>query len=220
MEERESFAVGHLALGYIVSKASAKLLKTKLNIPVVLLLSVIPDIDILIEMFVPAVKHRGATHSVVMAFVVFIPVFAVYRKKAIPYLVALIQHSLMGDYVSGGPIQLLWPVTTQYYGRYTNLKIQTAVAIEWIVFLTSIIIMLRSEDIVKFFQPHNSNLVLTVPAATLVIPTFLGFPLEVPTWLILPHLAYTILFSASIIIDLFETLRTRKTTWKESQNHM
>lgn len=172
-------------------------------------------------MFVPAVKHRGATHSVVMAFVVFIPVFAVYRKKAIPYLIALVQHSLIGDYISGGPIQLLWPVTTQYYGKYMNLKIQTAIAIEWTVFLTSIIIMLRSKDTVTFFQPHNSNLVLTVPASTLVIPTFLGFPLEVPTWLIPPHLAYTILFSASILIDLFKNLRTRKTVWKrESQNHI
>lgn len=147
-----------------------------------------------------------------MAFIFFIPIFAVYRKKAIPYLIALIQHSLIGDYISGGPIQLLWPITTQYYGKDININIQTNITIEWILFLISIIIMLKSKDIVTFFQPHNSNLILTIPASTVFIPTFLSFPLEVPAWLIPPHLAYISIFSASTIIDLFRTCRTRKIT--------
>ncbi|MGC9346189.1 MAG: hypothetical protein ACP5ER_05315, partial [Candidatus Bathyarchaeales archaeon] len=83
-EESESFAVGHFAFGYILSKTSAKALKTKLNIPLVLTLSVIPDVDILI----PILEHRGPTHSIIMACLVFIPIFAIYHKKATPYLIA------------------------------------------------------------------------------------------------------------------------------------
>ena len=209
-EENKSFAVGHLALGYILSKTSARLLKTKLNIPAVLMLSVIPDIDILIQRLIPTFEHRGPTHSIIMAFIVFVPIFAVYRKKAAPYLIALISHSLIGDYMAGGQIQLLWPIATRYYGTGINIRSQTNTAIEWILFLISIIIILKTKDTATLFQPHNTNLMLTIPAFTLLLPTFLRFPLGVPTWLIPPHLAYMSIFSASIIIALFKALEQGK----------
>ena len=175
----------------------------KLNIPLVITLSVIPDTDILI----PFLEHRGPAHSIITLFMVFIPIFAIYRKKAIPYFLALIQHPLIGDYITGGRIQLLWPLTTQYYGMEICIKSQTNITLEWIVFLTSIIVMLKAKDTVTFFQPHKSNLILVIPTFTVLLPTFLSFPLNVPAWLIPPHLAYISIFSASIIIDLIKTLK-------------
>ena len=202
-EENKSFAVGHLALGYISSKASAKLLKTELNIPLILTLSILPDIDILI----PFLTHRGPTHSVLVAFVVFLPLFAVFRKKAVPYFLALLQHSLISDYIAGGQIQLLWPVTIQQYGMGIGIKSQTNMAIEWIAFLAATIVMFKAKDLAVLFQPHNSNLILTIPTFTVLLPTFLSFPLDVPQWLILPHLIYLSIFSASIIIDISQALK-------------
>jgi hypothetical protein len=209
-EENKSFAVGHLALGYILSKTSAKLLKTKLNIPVILMLSVIPDTDIFIERLVPAVEHRGPTHSIIAAFIVFIPIFAVYHKKAAPYLIALVQHSLIGDYIAGHRIQLLWPTTTRCYGMSICAESQTNIAMEWTLFLVSIIILLKAKDATTLLQPHNTNLILAIPTLTLLLPTFLSFPLKVPTWLIPPHLTYIFIFSASIIITLFKPLERVK----------
>jgi len=197
-EEHKSFAVGHLALGYISSKASAKLLKTNLNIPVALTLSVIPDIDIFLNSFI---KHRGPTHSIIMAFIAFIPILAVYRKKAIPYFVALTQHSLIGDYIVG-QTQLLWPITPQSYGINIDIMSQTSVTLELLMFLASMIVMLKARDAAMLLQPHNSNLILSIPTFTVLIPTFLSVPLHVPTWLILPHLAYVSIFSASIFFHL------------------
>jgi membrane-bound metal-dependent hydrolase YbcI (DUF457 family) len=195
--------VGHFAFGYISSKTSAKLLKTQLNIPLVLMLSVIPDVDILF----PFLQHRGPTHSIITASLVFIPIFAVYRKRAIPYLVALVQHSLVGDYIAGGRVQMLWPVTTQYFGTSIGIRSPTNITLEWALFLTSMIVMLKTKDVTMFFQPYNSNLILLIPTFTALLPTFLSFPLEVPTWLIPPHVFYILLFSASIIIDLFKVLK-------------
>jgi len=168
------------------------------------MLSVIPDIDILI----PILEHRGPTHSIIMTFTVFIPIFAIYHKKAIPYFIALIQHSLTGDYIAGGRIQIFWPITTQYYGTGVSIKSSTNITLEWLIFLTSIIIMLKAKDTATLFQPHNSNLILSIPTFTVLLPTFLSFPLEVPAWLMPPHLAYMSVFSASIIIDLFKVLKT------------
>jgi len=185
-----------------LGKASAKITKTKLNIPIALTLSVIPDIDII----VPFLQHRGPVHSIVTLFMVFIPIFAIYRKRAIPYFLVLIQHSLIGDYIAGGGIQLLWPITTQYYGMGIGIKSQTNITIEWTMFLASIIMMLKTKDMAIFFQPHNSSLILSIPTFTVLLPTFLAFPLEVPPILILPHIVYLILFLTSILIDVRKIL--------------
>jgi hypothetical protein len=187
-----------------LGKASARLLRTKINIPTVLMLSVIPDTDIIIQIFVPTLEHRGPTHSVITALIVFIPIFAVYQKRAIPYFIALIQHSLIGDTVAGGQIQLLWPITTQYYGTGMEIQSQTNTAIEWTLFLISIIIMLKTKDAATLFKPHYTSLALAIPVFTLLLPTFVGYPLDVPASLIPPHLAYTLILSASIIITLFK----------------
>ena len=203
MEESESFAVGHFAFGYVLGKASANVAKTEINIPLVLTLSVIPDADIML----PVLQHRGPTHSILIAFMVFIPIFTIYRKKAIPYFLALIQHPLIGDYIAGGRIQRLWPLTSQYYGIEISITSQTNITLEWIIFLASTIILLKAKNTVTLFQPHNSNLILIIPMLTVLLPTFLSFPLVVPTWLIPPHLIYMIIFLTSIIIVLSKILR-------------
>ena len=185
-----------------MGKASAKIAKTKINIPLVFTLSVIPDADIML----PFVQHRGPTHSLLIASMVFLPIFTIYRRKAIPYFLALIQHPLIGDYLAGRS-QLLWPLTSQYYGIEMSITSRTNITLEWIIFLVSVIIMLKANDMVKLFQPHNSNLILIIPTLTVLLPTFLRFPLVVPTWLIPPHLVYMAIFLTSIIIDLSKILK-------------
>jgi membrane-bound metal-dependent hydrolase YbcI (DUF457 family) len=174
------------------------MLKTSFNIPAILMLSVIPDIDILI----PFLEHRGLTHSIVIASIVFIPIFASYHKKATPYFVALVQHSLIGDYLVGGKTQLLFPLTAQYYGTGLSIQSQTSIALEWAVFLVSMLVMLAAKDIKVFFRSRNSNLILTIPTFTVLLPTFLAFPLQVPTVLIVPHIIYSVLLITSIFIEI------------------
>ena len=145
-----------------------------------------------------------------MALIAFIPIFAVYHKKATPYLIALIQHSLVGDYVTG-PTQLLWPITTQSYGIGIDIVTQTNVTIELLIFLAATVIMVKTRDAATLLQPHKSNLNLTlsIPTFTALLPTFISFPSYVPPLLIVPHLVYIFIFSASIIIDLRKVLKKR-----------
>lgn len=209
--------MGHLSVGYISGKASAKLLKTEVNVPLVLTLSVIADLDIL---FPVTLQHRGPTHSVILALIIFIPFFVVYRKNAVPYFIALIQHSLVGDYIVGGNVQLLWPVTSQYYGASIGMTSLTNITLEWATFLASTIIMLKTGDLAALFKPHNSNLILAVPVFAVLFPTVaslplgmvtlsnvVSYPLFIPIWLIPPHLVYLCIFLASILIDVFEVAR-------------
>jgi len=193
-----------MALGYILGKASAKFLKKDINVAAVMVLSVIPDIDIL----VPIIQHRGPTHSLITALVIFLPILAIYSLKAVPYLLALISHSMISDYFIGGQIQLFWPLTTQHYGLSISIQSQINITLEWAFFLASMIIMFKAKDIFAFFRSSNSNLLLAIPTFTVMLPTFLGFPLNVPAWLLLPHLFYVSLFCASMIMVVLHSYRS------------
>jgi len=83
------------------------------------------------------------------------------------------------------------------------------VTIELLLFLASTLIMVKTKDAATLLQPHKSNLNLTlsIPTFTVLLPTLISFPSYVPTLLIIPHLVYIFIFSASIIIDLHKLLR-------------
>lgn len=198
------YAVGHLALGYLTGKATGKLLDINPNISLLFLASVIPDIDLLI----PGLQHRGPTHSITISILIFIPLVIHYGKKAIPYFVALTQHSLIGDYLTSGGIQLLWPLNSiHYYGPAIEVMSPTNILLEWIFFLISFTILLKTRDTRILFQTHPSNLALFVAMFTVLLPILISFPISVPAALIIPHLIYFIIFTVSILIDFKAILK-------------
>jgi hypothetical protein len=191
------YAVGHLALGYLTGKTASKILNVNINIPLIFLMSVLPDIDLLI----PGLHHRGPMHSVIVFCLLFLPIFKLFKKRAIPYFVALIQHSLIGDYLTG-ETQILWPITTNWYGLGMEITSLTNILIEWTLFLTSTAILFKTRDAWLLFQQHPSNMILAIPVLTVLLPTLLSFPLHVPPEMIIPHLSYLTLFAFSILVDL------------------
>ena len=191
------YAVGHLALGYLSGKTASKILGLKTNIPLLFLASVLPDIDLLI----PSLPHRGPLHSVILFSLLFLPIFILFKKRAIPYFVALAQHMLIGDYITG-QTQLLWPITTKWYGLGIEITSLTNIFIEWALFLTSTTILFKTKDAWLLLQQHPSNMILAIPVLTVLLPASLSFPLYVSLELIIPHIIYITLFSLSILIDL------------------
>ena len=208
-EEKTSFAVGHMALAYLLGKASAKLLKVNINIPLILVLSIIPDIDILFDFLFNSDMHRGPTHSIIVAIVVFIPFFLLYRQRATPYFAALASHSLIGDFLIGGQLQLLWPLSTNEFGAhelgfpYINIYHPINVALEFTLFAIALAVMLKTRDLFHFFRNSKLNLILIIPIFTVLLPTFISYPLRVPLLLILPHLFYLIIFSIAVSLAFF-----------------
>ena len=195
------YAVGHLALGYLTGRAAGKYLKVNTNISLLLLASVIPDIDLLI----PGLKHRGPTHSLITFFILFIPAILFYGKKAVPYFIALAQHPLIGDYITGRT-QLLWPLTPHNYGIGMKVTSLPNILLEWGLFLIFMTVMLKTKDILLLYQHHPSNLILTTPLFAVLLPTVLNFPTHVPLELLIPHLTYLTLFTISVIMDLKATV--------------
>jgi len=197
-----------MALAYLLSKASAKLLTVNINVPLILVLSVLPDIDILFNFLFNIEIHRGPTHSIITATLVFIPFFILYRQKAVPYFTALISHSLIADFIIGGQLQLLWPLSTREFGfPYIIIDSPVNITLEFTLFVIAVIVMLKTRDVFHFFRNRKLNLILAIPIFTVLLPTFIGYPLSVPLLLVLPHLFYLVLFSISVLVVLKNFLK-------------
>ncbi len=195
-----------MALAYLLGKGFGKLLKVNINIPLILVLSIIPDIDIVFSFLLKSDIHRGPTHSIIVAILAFIPFFFFYRQRATPYFAALASHSLIGDFFIGGQLQLLWPLSTSEFGLYElgfpyiNIYNPINIALEFTLFIIATVIMFKSRDIYRFFRNSKLNLILAIPIFTVLLPTFASYPLSVPLLLVLPHLFYLVLFSISVLI--------------------
>jgi hypothetical protein len=101
----------------------------------------------------------------------------------------------------------LWPLTNQYFGTTIGIRSLTNIAIEWTMFLASIIVMLMTEDFAMFFRQQKSSLILAIPTFTVLLPPILSYPLDVPILLVPPHVVYAVMFSAAIVVELVAILK-------------
>lgn len=70
-------------------------------------------------------------------------------------------------------------------------------------------ILARAREIKKLFSNDKYNLLLSVPLLTVLLPSLIHFPLVVPSLLLIPHLAYSGIFTASLLILFMSTLKRK-----------
>ena len=199
-----TFAIGHFALGYLFGKGSSKLAHVKVNLPLLLAASVLPDVDLLLRFL----THRGPTHSILTIVVLMIPFFVVYRKQAVPYFAALLSHILIGDFFTGG-IQLFWPLSHNTFGLLNFEVTSMPVAVtELVLFVVTVPLMFKVGDLQTLLKAYNKNWALVIPLGAVLGPLLsLGRGQEnaLPILLVVPSLFYIGLFAYS----MFVWLRTR-----------
>jgi membrane-bound metal-dependent hydrolase YbcI (DUF457 family) len=205
------FAVGHFALGYLGGKLSSKILNVKFNLPLLFLASVFPDFDILF----PFLQHRGPLHSIVVLCLAFVPIFLLFRARAVPYFVAVISHGLVGDFLTGG-LQVFWPLSTEFFGLAIGMYSLTNVVLESSLFVLAIGVLFKTNDVILFFSHNSSNLFLSIPVMTVLMPVVLSFPVVVPFALLIPHIFWVVLFGFSILVDLRSFLMASDVSLKPS----
>jgi membrane-bound metal-dependent hydrolase YbcI (DUF457 family) len=202
-----------MALAYLLGRGSSKALHTKVNIPLLMVLAILPDIDIIFDFLTGAEIHRGPTHSIIAAALIFIPIFIIYRKKAVPYFLALISHALIGDFITGGQLQLLWPFSSAQFGLheagfpYIGIYSPINITLELTLFLIATFVLYRTGDWKVFFRGNTSNLVLIIPLTTVLLPSIIGYPFSQPLFFTVPllalaHLFYLVLFSIAVLKTL------------------
>ncbi len=210
------FAIGHFAIGYLAGKGTSKIFSTKINMPLLLVASIIPDADLVLQFFFPTIfQHRVLTHSIIILTIVMIPFFILYRKKSLPYYAALLSHALLGDFFEGGA-QIFWPLSNTIYG-FQNIDVTGTIAVlaEILLFIVSLAVMVWSKDLQSLFKPNKFNLTLIIPFTAVLGPllvslvsTEIGYVSEIflPTVLWLPSVFWLVIFAYSIAIELYAIL--------------
>jgi membrane-bound metal-dependent hydrolase YbcI (DUF457 family) len=196
-----TFAIGHLALGYLFGKGSSKLAHVKVNLPLLFAASVLPDVDLLFRFLM----HRGPTHSFITISVLMVPFFVIYRKQAIPYFAALLSHILIGDFFTGG-IELFWPLSRDWFGALNFDVASMAMAVtELVLFLVAVPIMYKLGDLQTLLKPHIRNWALIIPLGAIIGPLLSagrGRESALPILLVVPSLFFIILFTYSLFVWL------------------
>ena len=204
------FAIGHFAIGYLTGKSASKLLGVKVNLPLLFVASIIPDIDLILQYVDPTLfMHRGPLHSIITYTLVMIPFLIRYRKQVIPYYIALLSHSLIGDLFTGG-FEMLWPISQRWFSIVgIDVRSLTSISLEIILLFISLVIMLKTKDLQTFFKPNNHNMFLFIAfGATLgpMLDLSQSFEGSLPALLIIPSLFWLAIFSYSMIIELYTKL--------------
>jgi hypothetical protein len=137
--------------------------------------------------------------------VLLIPFFIVYKKQAVPYYVALLSHSLIGDFFTGG-LELFWPVSQNWFG-FANIDVRSLAPVlaEIVLFAIALAIMLRTKDLQLLLKPNKYTWVLFIAFGAVLGPMLQvggGFEGYLPALLVVPSLFCLILFACSIIIGL------------------
>jgi len=199
------FAIGHIALGYLTGKTAASSLKVKLNLTLVLVLSILPDIDLILTRVAPDFFwHRSMTHSIIVYTIIMTPFFVKYRKKAVPYYIVLLAHTLIGDYLTGGT-ELLWPLTSNIYGIQTLPQTGLVMlSTEATLFAISFVLMIYTEDLQTLFTSRKYHLASLIPFVAILQPAIAqGLTLNrqnlTTLLLIIPSIVWLIIMFYSIV---------------------
>ena len=199
VEAPSLFAIGHVSIGYLTGKASARILNVQVNLPLLLTAAVIPDIDLLLRFL----RHRGPTHSLIAIIALTGPFLIGYRKTAVPYAIALASHALIGDFFTGGA-QLFWPLSTEWYGALNiDVTSLTNALLELGLFVVAIAAMFKTGDLRKIAKAKY-KLTLLVPLGAVLGPMLaaaIGSEYTLPPLLLIPSLFYLAVFTHSLFAD-------------------
>ena len=147
------------------------------------------------------IQHRGPSHSLLFSLVLCLPFLVIYKKKAIPYVVALFSHSLIGDVFSGG-VQLFWPFSPAWI-FFSNISVRgtISVGLELVIFVVCTAVMFVNKDFQKLLFTNTKRVYLLIPFGAVLGPLLItavpGYSL--PPLLLVPSLFYLALFSIAIV---------------------
>jgi membrane-bound metal-dependent hydrolase YbcI (DUF457 family) len=187
-----------------VGKVISRLTGHEMNIPLVWLLSVVPDVDLLVR----GLSHRGPSHSVVLALVVFAPFLFFRFRKSVVYFAVLAAHSLVGDYFTG-EVMLLWPFSNDYFYFYEVISMGSPleVYLELALFIVFLGVFGFMGDFKRLLNEGAESLLLLMPLGALVGSLYaFRRNFTALSIFIIPYIIIILMIIISISKSLFEGL--------------
>ena len=202
------FFLGHMTWAYVWAVAFAGKRWGRLFVPAVLILAVLPDVDLFLEGF--GVGHHTFMHSLFFWFVLFLPFLAVYRRRVVPYFLAVVQHFAFGDLLVG-EVMLFWPFSSSYFGFNAAMLSVFDVGLEITGLLLVAGVMYFNGDLKRLLSVNVRNVLMFVPLLALV-SSMLFFAVDVPISPLVYHILssrlLTTIFFGHIVLVVFLVVYT------------
>ena len=137
----------------------------KLIVPLILLVGILPDADLLLGSI--GVMHRTFTHSFFFWFIIFVPLFIIFRLKSVPYFVAVVQHFAFGDLLMG-KVMILWPFSLSLVGFGFGMPSVVDVILETAGLVLAAGIVVYSGDLRRLLSVDKRNILMLLPLLALI----------------------------------------------------
>ena len=166
-----TYFLGHMVWAYIFAIAAWAFIpgvkrNGKLFVPAILILGILPDSDLLVGSL--GIVHHAITHSFFFWFIIFIPLFVIFRLTSIPYFVAVVQHFAFGDFLMD-KVMLFWPFNSSYFGFNFGMASLIDVVFEIAGLFLALGIMLYLGDIKRLFSVDKRNILMIIPLLALLV---------------------------------------------------
>ena len=168
---------------YLWATVSARKRRGKLFVPIVLMLGVIPDVDLFLAPF--GVAHHTFTHSLFFWLIISAPFFVAFRRRAFPYLVAVVQHFAFEDFLFG-TVMILWPFSQSFFGFNIPMASTLDVALETTGLLLAAGVSYFNGDLKRLLSVDSTNFLMFLPFLAL-LASMLYFAVD---WTATPLIAY------------------------------
>jgi membrane-bound metal-dependent hydrolase YbcI (DUF457 family) len=112
--------------------------------------------------------HRAITHSFFFWFIIFVPLFIIFRLKSVPYLVAVVQHFAFGDLLMGGGVMIFWPFSSSFVGFNFAMPSVVDVALETAGLLLAAGIIVGYGDLRRLLSVDKINILMLLPLLALL----------------------------------------------------
>jgi membrane-bound metal-dependent hydrolase YbcI (DUF457 family) len=135
-------------------------------VPAILMLGILPDADLFLGSL--GVVHRTITHSFFFWIIIFVPVFIIFRFKAIPYFVAVVQHFAFGDLLMGAGVMIFWPFNSSFVGFNIGMPSLIDVVLETAGLLLAAGIIIFNGELRRILRVDKSNVLMLLPLLALL----------------------------------------------------
>ena len=143
--------------------------KEKLFFPAIIILGVLPDVDLFLYRY--GIEHHTFFHSIVFWIVLFLPALLIFRFKALPYLVAVLQHFVFGDFFVG-KVMLFWPFSFDQYGFDNGMLSNFDIVLEVGGLVLAFLVLYYAGDLKRLVSVKFENFFMGIPLLALVSSMF------------------------------------------------
>ena len=143
--------VGHIATAFIICYVLSKILSIKrISFSLIMLLSVLPDIDLGFKLLGIDPGHRTFTHSAILALIVSVAAvfIAKLQKSVLVYSIAYFTHILIGDILINS-VNILYPFGVFQLGVGIKFNSLTHIIIEFLPLIGMTAIVIREYFLYK-----------------------------------------------------------------------